>query len=136
MNVEVLVCGVFNILHSGHCRLLRFASQFGKVTVGINEDAYLVQKYGWQHMFPLKDRVMVLQSNKYVHSVVSFPEQDPSELIYKVKPKYYIKGPDYSGVKLPEADALQEVGAKLIIHNEEKNTTSGSAILELVKKLP
>jgi len=99
--------------------LLEFASRYGLVTVGINSDKYLQNKYG-ELAVPLSDRSYVLRNNVFVHKVVMFREDEPSELIRQLKPLYYIRGPDYLNQVLPEAAALEEVGSTLIIHRAEK----------------
>tara|TARA_Y100001938_G_C7996374_1_gene382318 strand:- start:321 stop:767 length:447 start_codon:yes stop_codon:yes gene_type:complete len=118
--VEVLVTGTFNIMHAGHIELLEFANQFGCVTVGINADSYLHKKYGKDKTVPLINRAYVLDSCKFVDEVVVFTEDNPSALIRQLKPKYFIRGPDYASSKLPEQDALDEVGAELICQYAEK----------------
>jgi rfaE bifunctional protein nucleotidyltransferase chain/domain len=119
MSTEVLVTGTFNVLHAGHCELLEFASRLGRVTVGINADPYLVKKYG-DKAIPLNNRAYVLKCNRFVDEVVFFKEDNPAKLIKKLKPKYFVRGPDYAGVELPEQDALDSVGAKVVIHRVDK----------------
>ena len=131
MKTEVLVTGTFNIIHPGHIRLLEFAKRYGKVTVGINSDSYLINKYGEQTI-SLIDRTYALKALRYVDDVIVFFEEEPSKLIKNLKPKYYIKGPDYSIETLPELAAINAVGARLIIHPTEKEYSSS----ELVKHLP
>ena len=130
-STEVLVTGTFNVMHAGHVRLLEFASRYGKVVVGINADSYLKNKYG-DHAVPLVDRSYVLSSCKYVTDVVMFREDEPSNLILRLRPKYYIKGPDYSKGELVEMAAIQRAGAKLIIHPADKEYNSS----DLVNVLP
>ena len=125
------VTGTFNIVHAGHVRLLEFASKYGEVTVGINADPYLQKKYG-DNAVPLVDRAYVLRNNIFVKDVVVFIEDEPSKLIRTLKPKYYIKGPDYSEDTLYEASTVKAVGAKLIIHPADKEYNS----TELVEVLP
>ena len=40
----------------------------------------------------------------------------------KLKPSYFVRGPDYKDVDLPEAEALRQVGCKLVIHPGDKDT--------------
>ena len=124
---EVLVTGTFNIVHPGHVRLLEFASKYGRVTVGLNADPYLKRKYG-DAALPLIDRSYVLQSIRYVDEVVVFREDEPSALILKLKPEYYIKGPDYTLDTLPELPAIESVGAHLIIQPDRKEYSSTEII--------
>ena len=131
MKTEVLVTGTFSIVHAGHVRLLEFASRYGSVTVGINADPYLRKKYG-DKAVPLIDRTYVLSSNKFVDKVIVFMEDTPAKLIKKLKPKVYVRGPDYLNVELPEQEALTSVGAHVIIQPAVKEYSS----TELVENLP
>ena len=128
---EVLVTGTFNIVHPGHVELLEFASKYGKVTVGINADNYLADKYG-ELAIPALNRSFVLNSLVFVNKVIVFKEKEPSALIKKLKPTYYIKGPDYKNKELVEITAVESTGTRLIIQPAEKEFNSS----ELVKSLP
>lgn len=128
MDKIVLVTGTFNICHSGHVRLLEFASRFGKVIVGINSDDFLWNKYGKDKTVRMSERAYVLKSLKYVDDVVVFTETHPGKLIEKIKPNFYVKGPDYKDVSLPEEFSIYEVGCKLIIHNIEKENSTSKII--------
>lgn len=110
---EVLVTGTFNIVHADHVALLEYASQFGKVTVGINSDAYVSKKYGDQAVATYW-RAYVLRSSKFVEDVVVFTEDEPSNLIRKLNPKFYVKGPDYREVAIPEQDVCDELGVRVL----------------------
>jgi len=124
----VLVTGTFNICHSGHIRLFEFASTFGDVVVGINSDPYLWKKYGSDKTIPLDKRVYVLNSIKYISKVVVFTEDHPGKLIEKIKPNFYVKGPDYIKKELPEQFSIDKVHCKLIIQNIKKENSTSSII--------
>ena len=128
MLCDVLVTGTCNIMHAGHVELLEFANRFGKVTVGLTADEYLHRKYGADKPVPLLNRSYVLSSCKFVDEVVVFCEDNPSALILQLKPRIFIRGPDYSGVKLAEQDALDLVGAELIIHQTDKIQNASSLV--------
>lgn len=128
---EVLVTGTFNVLHAGHVRLLEFASRYGLVTVGINSDEYMRKKYG-DLAVSLVDRSYVLRNNLFVHKVVAFREDEPSGLVRQLEPIFYVKGPDYLDKKIPEEQAIADVGGKLIIQRIDKEYNSS----ELIKTLP
>ena len=68
---------------------------------------------------------------RFVDKVVVFSESNPSKLIRKLKPRYYVKGPDYRGVELPEASACHEVDTLVVIQPTEKIQNSS----ELLHKL-
>ena len=60
-------------------------------------------------------RTTALLETGLVDEVVLFDEDTPAAVILGVKPAYFMKGPDYMGMTLPEADALKACGAGLII---------------------
>ena len=130
MRTEVLVSGCFAVVHAGHMQLLEFASRFGKVTVGINADNYLDTKYG-DLAIPLVNRAYVLRNIRFVDKVVVFSESNPSQLIRKLKPRYYVKGPDYRGVELPEASACHEADTQVVIQPAEKIQNSSELLCKL-----
>jgi len=112
--MSVLCSGHFNVLHADHIRMFKWACQYGPLIVGINGNQANVKKYG-ERSVKLNDRIFVLESNRWVSEVVVFEESEPSALIRKLRPKYYVKGPDYEGVRLPEEAALLETGTTLLI---------------------
>ena len=123
----MLVTGTFNLVHAGHVRLLEFASRYGLVTVGINSDPYLAKKYG-DKTVPLVDRAYLLRSNRFVQNVVVFTEDTPASLIRKLRPKYFVRGPDYKGVVLPEQEAIKQTGCTLIIQSAPKEYNSSELV--------
>lgn len=112
---EVLVTGCFGRgLHPGHIELFEYASEFGLLTVGINDDKYTEKRYGLNSIKAEHKKYMI-ESIKWVKNVIIFNEEEPSNLIKLLKPKYYVKGPDYKNKILIEEIALKETNTKLII---------------------
>lgn len=126
----MLVTGTFNICHAGHIELFEFASKFGPVTVGLNTDPYLISKYGDKYV-SLKQRAYVVSSCRFVEKVVFFSEETPTELILRLRPEYYVKGPDYKDKELVEQSSILQVGTKLIIHPGEKINSSSKLLFDL-----
>jgi len=90
--------GVFDILHEGHFKLLKFAKSKGKkLVVGINSDASTKRLKGEDR--PINNqlqRKMNLELLPWVDEVVIFDEDTPIEIINKMKPDLIIKGGDYT----------------------------------------
>jgi len=128
MQKTILTTGTFNLCHAGHVRLFEFCSQFGKVVVGINADPYLWKKYGKDKTIPLLDRVYVLKSCKFVDEVIVFTEDEPTNLISKIKPDLYIKGPDYFGKEIPEKQVLDRLNIKYAVQPALKEYNSSELI--------
>jgi D-beta-D-heptose 7-phosphate kinase/D-beta-D-heptose 1-phosphate adenosyltransferase len=87
-------------------------------------------KYG-DLAIPLVNRAYVLRNISFVDEVLVFGEEDPSKLIRKLKPTYYVRGPDYRDIELPEASACHEVGTRIVIQPADKIHNSS----ELIHKL-
>lgn len=109
----VLITGCFHILHPGHLDLIEYAYSLGNVYVGINTDQYLIKKSS-KIIIQLSDRIRLINSIKYVSKVIAFPEENASELIRRVHPNIFMKGPDYRGRRIKEQDVCEELGIQYI----------------------
>ena len=93
---KVFTNGCFDILHRGHLELLRFCKSLGEVTVAINSDKSIKNLKGPERpFFSEEDRAFMLESCKYVDSVVIFDEQTPFNVINAIRPDIVVKGGDY-----------------------------------------
>jgi len=61
------------IIHHGHIRLLKKASKYGKVIVGLTADKEIILKKGYTPELAFKYRKEVLEAIKYVDEVVETP---------------------------------------------------------------
>lgn len=120
---KVWVNGAFDVLHIGHIRLLKFASQFGAVRVGIDTDSRIKELKGKDRPFnTLVERVEFLSSLKSVNSITVFDSEQ--ELINKIKlysPDYMVIGSDYRDKRIIGVEYVKE----LIYFDriEDKSTT-------------
>ncbi len=130
---KVLCSGVFNGIHPEHVKLLHFASQFGPVTVGLNGDDYNSMKNG-ARAIPVHDRILLLESIRWVTDVIVFHEPNPSDLILKIRPRYYNKGPDYKRLPLIEEAACKICGTEILFR--PGNYTYSSSALFMPTKDP
>ena len=93
---KIFTNGCFDILHRGHLELLKFCKSMGEVTVGINSDKSVKNLKGPERpFFSEEDRAFMLESCKYVDSVVIFDEQTPFIVINAIRPDVVVKGGDY-----------------------------------------
>lgn len=88
---KVFTTGTFDVLHYGHINLLKRASKYGQVTVGLN-----VTKYGKLTYYSYKERKKMLESIKYVYKVVPIKKQK-DKFCYLKKSDLFIIGDDYKG---------------------------------------
>ena len=90
--------GVFDILHTGHLELLRYANTLGKkLIVGINSDASVKRLKGDSR--PInneKVRKKSLETLPWVDEVIIFDQDTPLKVIESIQPNIIVKGGDYT----------------------------------------
>jgi cytidyltransferase-like protein len=70
---RVMVDMSATLIHHGHVRLLKKASKYGKVIVGLTADEEIFTKKGYQPELDFEYRKEILESIKYVSEVVAVP---------------------------------------------------------------
>lgn len=127
---NVWVNGTFDVLHIGHIRLLKLASTFGKVRVGIDSDDRIKKLKGPERPFnTMNVRKEMLESLVYVDSVVIF--NDDYSLVNEIKnwnSKTMVIGSDYKNKKIIGGDLFEN-----IIYFDRLSDYSTTKILEFYK---
>ena len=75
MTKRIMVDMSATLIHHGHIRLLKKASEFGKVVVGLTTDEEILSKKGYQVELEFAHRKETLEAIKYVDEVVGTPWQ-------------------------------------------------------------
>ncbi|PRY12284.1 D-beta-D-heptose 7-phosphate kinase/D-beta-D-heptose 1-phosphate adenosyltransferase [Pontibacter ummariensis] len=111
----VFTNGCFDILHSGHVKLLNQAKALGDVLiVGLNSDASIRRFKGeGRPINALYDRVAVLSGLQSIDMLVAFEEDEATELVRRIKPHVFVKGGNYLSEHLPEAALVRELGGEV-----------------------
>jgi D-beta-D-heptose 7-phosphate kinase / D-beta-D-heptose 1-phosphate adenosyltransferase len=109
--------GCFDLLHAGHVSLLRAARRLGDgLVVCVNSDASVRAIKGPDRpLVPAADRVRVLAALEYVDAVAVFDEATPARLLDRLRPDLWVKGGDYSGIDLAEADVVRRHGGQVVL---------------------
>ena len=120
--------GVFDILHTGHLKLLRHAATLGKrLIVGINSDASVKRLKGETR--PINSefkRKETLEQLGFIDDVVIFDGDTPIDEITKIRPDVIVKGCDYT----TETTVGNEL-AKVVIFP----TIEGHSTTETIEKI-
>jgi rfaE bifunctional protein nucleotidyltransferase chain/domain len=121
--MTVVQChGCFDLLHIGHIRHFEAAKREGDyLIVTVTADAY-VNKGPDRPVFPQQLRMDAIRALACVDQVVLSNSPTAAGVIRQIQPDVFAKGPDYSAASLhpDEQAALRQVGAKLVITDTEK----------------
>lgn len=130
----VFTNGVFDILHAGHVAFLREARALGDVlVVGINSDASLARLPALRRPINAeRDRQSLIAALDLVDHAILFDDPTPTAMIRLLRPHVHVKGGDYTAEALPEAEAVREVGGRVVILPLAGEETAGAMIDRLV----
>ena len=126
----ILTNGCFDFLHVGHIRYLRAAKQLGgRLIVAINSDGSVRGLKGeGRPLMPDLERAEILSSLQDVDAVVIFSEPDVRALIREIRPDYHAKGTDYTVETVPERDAVEACGGRVVIVGDSKDHSASELI--------
>jgi len=134
-NQKIVHChGVFDLLHIGHLKHFETAKKKGDILiVSITDDQYIDKGFN-RPFFKNQQRLESLASIEDINYVVLNNTSTAVNIINKIKPDFYCKGPDYKNQKDDvtgqikyEINAVKKSGGKIVITND--TTYSSSSIL-------
>jgi D-beta-D-heptose 7-phosphate kinase / D-beta-D-heptose 1-phosphate adenosyltransferase len=112
----VFTNGCFDILHSGHIKVLEDTAALGDVLIiGLNSDASVRRLKGASR--PINgeaDRAYVLSALAWVDLVVLFEDDTPETLIRRLEPDVLAKGGDYTVDTIVGADIVLAHGGEIL----------------------
>ncbi len=131
----VFTNGCFDLLHGGHIRLFREAKKHGDILiVALNTDASVRKLKGASRpVFPLKERLEVLEAIEDIDLLTSFSEETPQKIIAEVLPDVLVKGGDWGPDQVVGRKEVEAAGGKVVIVPYLKGHSS-SSLLKKIKK--
>lgn len=109
--------GCFDLLHTGHVRLLHQARQLGDALVVLlnSDESVRALKGPSRPVMAAEDRARVLAALACVDAVVIFGESSPEGALERLRPDIWVKGGDYTENDLPEAGVVRRYGGEVVL---------------------
>jgi len=118
LNKRILVDMSATLIHHGHIRLLKKASNFGKVIVALTTDDEILTKKGYVPELSFESRKEILLSIKYVGEVIPSPWLINDEFLNENNIDFLVHGDDnsnpISSKKLIIFERTQEISSSII----------------------
>ncbi|MFI0829558.1 D-glycero-beta-D-manno-heptose 1-phosphate adenylyltransferase [Streptomyces roseolus] len=108
--------GCFDMLHTGHLSVLKHARRLGDaLIVCINSDDSVRRLKGASRpVVGEQERAELLAALDCVDGVLIFNENTPERVLAELRPDIWVKGGDYSGERVPEADLVESWGGEVV----------------------
>ncbi len=131
----VFTNGCFDILHSGHIGLLKFAKEQGDILiVAINSDRSVTALKGpGRPINNEQERANILGALEVVDYVVIFDEETPLKLIEAITPNTLIKGADWTGNVVGQ-EWVESHGGQVVMMPLAKGKSTTNIIERVIEK--
>lgn len=109
--------GCFDLLHSGHVHVFREAKKLGDVLiVAVNDDRSIKRIKGDSRpIFPLAERLEILEAIEYIDYLVTFSEETPQNVINALLPDVLVKGEDWKRKEVVGGKEVEEAGGEVVL---------------------
>ena len=113
----VFTNGCFDLLHSGHIHIFKEAKKQGDILiVAVNDDASVRKIKGPSRpIFPLDERLEVLEALEEIDYLVAFSEEIPQKIIASLLPDVLVKGGDWKIDEVVGKREVEEAGGRVVI---------------------
>lgn len=113
----VFTNGCFDLLHSGHIHIFKEAKKQGDILiVAVNDDASVRKIKGPSRpIFPLDERLEVLEALEEIDYLVAFSEETPQKIIASLLPDVLVKGGDWKIDEVVGRREVEEAGGRVVI---------------------
>lgn len=116
----ILVTGAFDPLHLGHLLVLKHASSYGELIVGLNSDEWLRKKRGFSLIDFIMRKTILELDIPFVSQVIEFDDTDGTscDALRKVRPTFFGNGGSATALSLPkqELELCKELDIELIFN--------------------
>jgi rfaE bifunctional protein nucleotidyltransferase chain/domain len=131
----VFTNGCFDLVHGGHISLFQRAKKLGDVLiVALNTDASVRKvKDPSRPIFPLKERLEVLEAIQAVDYLTWFSEETPRKIIAALLPDVLVKGGDWKPEQVVGKKEVEAAGGRVVIIPYLKGRSSSAVIRKILR---
>jgi cytidyltransferase-like protein len=131
-----MVDGAFDPLHRGHIEYFRAAwdlatRQQVEVLCNVASDRYVRSKH--EPLLPDEERVAIVDAIRYI-SYTHLNDHDTEKILWKLRPKYYVKGNDWIGRLPPDQVRICEELRIEIVYLDTVLSSSTRILEEFLNK--
>ena len=108
-----MVDGGFDPLHAGHIEYFRAARELGApVLCNVSSDVYVARKHA--PLLPDRERIKLIDAIRYV-DFAHLSSTTTNDVLVRLRPRYYVKGRDWTG-RLPaeEVATCERYGIEIV----------------------
>lgn len=128
--IIVYTSGTFDLFHSNHLKMIKYARGLGDVLiVGVSTDE-LVSSYKKPPIIPFEERIQIIEALRYPDIVIPQHSLDHTEIVKKLHIDIFVVGDDWQG----KYDYLQDIGIKVFYFPYGKGITSSSVKESIFQK--
>jgi len=127
-----------DLIHNGHINIIKKASEFGKVIIGLLTDK-AVSNYKRVPFLTFEQRKFVAENIVGVYKVIAQDDDDYVSIIKDLKPNYFVHGDDWKegpqkNKRKRVVETMKEWGGQ-VIEPEYTKDISSSQIYEAIKEI-
>ena len=133
----VFTNGCFDLIHSGHVFLFKEAKKMGDVLiVAVNDDRSIRKiKGAARPIFPLEERLEILEAVEHIDYLVPFPEETPQKVISVLLPDILVKGEDWKKNGVVGREEVEKAGGKVVLVPLCKGQSTTSLLEKILHSL-
>lgn len=115
-NSVIALSGGFDPLTDGHVSMIQDAKSLGTVTIILNSDRWIHDKYSYQPRYTYDIRREMLLSIPGVDTVIRADDKDGSvsKTLLELRPEYFGNGFTKKLENIPESETCRELGIGLV----------------------
>ncbi len=132
----VFTNGCFDLIHTGHIRLLNMARSRGDcLIVALNTDDSIRKIKGDQRpIMDQRQRGYIVASFEPVSFVLFFDEDTPDEIIRQIQPDVLVKGGEYNMDEVKGRQTVWESGGEVTVVNPLEGRSTSAVVEEIVRR--